>query len=386
MKKVEFKELFLNLTQYTIPFGEECRLEDMLPKGYIKDEIGNYYYQVGESETLFTAHLDTYSKKYEKVNHVINDKDEYIISTDGTTILGGDNKLGVTILFSMIKDNVPGTYYFFVGEEPILSGGLYGSSKILDKYPKFFSRFKRVISFDRRGFGSFVQRQMALNLCSDSFKNSLIEAFEKGGIEYDKESDCGYYTDSATFGDIIPECINISAGGFNEHTKEEYVDLNYTYKVYEVAKNIEWEKLPTERKITNRYSHESEIKKLTKPTIKNYEIFTTLNNIFGLTQTVKLVKNSNIKANFSKWLEKKDEEYIFHSDDTIKYNGVIYSYKDLLELLFKKYRLELIKFSIQNLKKPNDNSKEILNFLFSLFGKTKMVTEIQKYLKKKSKI
>jgi hypothetical protein len=25
----------------------------------------------------------------------------------------------------MIKRNIPGTYYFFLGEEPILSGGLW---------------------------------------------------------------------------------------------------------------------------------------------------------------------------------------------------------------------------------------------------------------------
>jgi hypothetical protein len=115
MTKDQFKSLFLNLTEYTIPFGEESRLEKYLPSGWRKDSVGNYFYQIGQSETLFTTHLDTFSENLEKVNHVIDENDPYKIYTDGTTILGGDNKLGCTILISMIERGIPGTYYFFLG-------------------------------------------------------------------------------------------------------------------------------------------------------------------------------------------------------------------------------------------------------------------------------
>ena len=42
MTKEEFKSLFLKLTEWTIPFGEEYRLEKYLPSGYKEDEFGNY--------------------------------------------------------------------------------------------------------------------------------------------------------------------------------------------------------------------------------------------------------------------------------------------------------------------------------------------------------
>jgi hypothetical protein len=71
MTKDQFKSLFLNLTEYTIPFGEESRLEKYLPSGWRKDSVGNYFYQIGQSETLFTTHLDTFSENLEKVNHLI---------------------------------------------------------------------------------------------------------------------------------------------------------------------------------------------------------------------------------------------------------------------------------------------------------------------------
>ena len=85
---MNFKETFLKLTEYTIPYKHESKLEKYLPKGYKKDSISNYYIEVGNSETLFTTHLDTYSSKYEKVTHVIEGN---MIKTDGKTILGGDD-------------------------------------------------------------------------------------------------------------------------------------------------------------------------------------------------------------------------------------------------------------------------------------------------------
>ena len=81
---MNFKETFLKLTEYTIPYKYEYKLEKYLPKGYKKDSIGNYYIKIGNSETLFTTHLDTYSDKYEKVKHIIEGN---IIKTDGKTMV-----------------------------------------------------------------------------------------------------------------------------------------------------------------------------------------------------------------------------------------------------------------------------------------------------------
>ena len=171
---MNFKKTFLKLTEYTIPFGEEERLIPYLRKripDLRKDSIGNYYTVIGDSETLFTTHIDTYSNEIKKVNHVINGN---FIGTDNESILGGDNKNGMTILLYLIENDIPGTYYFFIGEEPILSGGLYGSRNALHSNPEFFSRFKRAIAFDRKEYGSFVIRQVARKCCSDEFDDALL--------------------------------------------------------------------------------------------------------------------------------------------------------------------------------------------------------------------
>ena len=254
MTKPEFKDLFLSLTEYTVPFGTEQTLESLLPPGFRKDPSGNYVYEIGTSDTMFTTHLDTYSQKREPVSQMQAEDDEYVILTDGTTILGGDNKLGCTILIGLIKDRVPGTYFFFVGEEPILSGGLWGSRAALSRDPAYFRRFRRCVAFDRRQYGSIVSRQMARTCASDEFVAALAKELKsKGNIDFDPNSCFGYYTDTATFMDVIPECTNISAGGFGEHTLDEWVDLNYAYDVYLAARQIKWDSLPVRREIKDRF-------------------------------------------------------------------------------------------------------------------------------------
>ena len=264
MTKKEFRELFLQLTQYTVPYGKEEIVEQYLPTGYKKDSTGNYYYEIGESKTMFTAHLDTVGgAKSLKVNHVTSKLDPYKIGTDGTTILGGDNKLGCAILIGMIKAKIPGVYYFFLGEEY----GCIGSNGALDANPDYFKKFERAVAFDRREYGSIVTSQTGMQCCSPEFEKALAQEMISKGLPWDPKSAAGVYTDTATFMYTISECTNISAGGFNEHRTTEWADLNYTYNVLQAAMKIKWEELPVARKIPdpavaytrkkNRYNYRS---------------------------------------------------------------------------------------------------------------------------------
>lgn len=260
---MNFRDTFLKLTEYTTPYKTETDLEAFLLEripDLQRDVIGNYHIIIGDSETLFTCHLDNYCKTKEKVNHVIGaydysgkepvfieNKKGNIIATDKTTVLGGDNKAGVTILLYLIEQGVPGHYCFFIGEESAVSGGgCFGSGVFAYNYKNLIENKKRAIAFDRRATGSIITRQAAQPCCSDEFGNHLVDLFAKQGMEMKKDP-TGYYTDTSSFLEIIPECTNISSGVYNEHTKEEFQDIEYLEAMAIAASKIDWESLPSVR-------------------------------------------------------------------------------------------------------------------------------------------
>jgi putative aminopeptidase FrvX len=124
------KETFLKLTSKTYPHGFESELDELLIDGLKVDEFGNKYILIGESTCMFTSHLDTATSVNTTVSHVIEGN---IIKTDGTSILGADDKAGVTIMSYMIKNKIPGLYYFFLGEEV----GCVGSRKLSTKLKEY---------------------------------------------------------------------------------------------------------------------------------------------------------------------------------------------------------------------------------------------------------
>lgn len=234
---MDIKRKFLKLTKKTYPYGTENQLVSHLPHGYFKDVYGNYYFKIGKSKTAFTCHLDTASKSQVVINHRI---DKNIISTDGKSILGADDKAGMTILLYMIEKKIPGLYCFFIGEEV----GCIGSGKASEE--EIFKSYDKMISFDRRGTKSVITHQSSRRCCSEEFANKLSNELNRYGLNMSPD-DSGVYTDSAEFTDVIPECTNISVGYYKEHTVMEHQDIEHLIKLCVAVTKINWDDLPTVR-------------------------------------------------------------------------------------------------------------------------------------------
>jgi len=181
----DVRNTFISLVTETYPHGHEEEVMKFMPQGLTKDEFGNYYKVIGKSETMFTSHLDTAdrTKSYVNLLSVQKDGDE-IIMTDGTSILGADDKAGVTVMLYMMAHNVPGVYYFFIGEE---RGGI-GSYKLAAAYNKYehLKDLKRCVSFDRRNYFSVITRQSYRQCCSDEFAKALAGELNKSGLNVKK--------------------------------------------------------------------------------------------------------------------------------------------------------------------------------------------------------
>ncbi len=242
---MNIKEKFLELTNRTYPHGTEEELFPILfntVDGLQKDEFGNLFIKVGDSDVMFTSHLDTATSANTPVNHVF---DGDIIRTDGKSILGADDKAGVTIMLYMIKNNIPGLYYFFLGEEV----GCVGSKKVANvQKENKIEGINKVISFDRRGTTSVITYQSGKRCASDTFGKALSEQLNLANNTFKYEIDpTGILTDSVQFISIYPECTNISVGYQSEHTFTETQNIVHLEKLAEACLKVDWNNLPVER-------------------------------------------------------------------------------------------------------------------------------------------
>ncbi|CAG7581329.1 MAG: putative peptidase [uncultured marine phage] len=244
-------KLFLQLTSETYPHGTEGELENILPKELRMDGYGNYFLEIGEDyTTMFTSHLDTAcpsssTGKKQKIVHRFS-KDGKTVGTNGKTILGADCKAGVVVMLNMIENQIPGLYYFFLGEEVGCKGSKWLSAKMYEGEIFPDHKITKVVSFDRRGTNSIITYQWAGRCASDAFADGLIEQFGNTGLKMQKDP-TGVCTDSIQFQDFIPECTNISVGYYSEHTGGENQDLEFLKELSESVTKIDWESLPVER-------------------------------------------------------------------------------------------------------------------------------------------
>lgn len=241
------RSTFLSLITKTYPYGHESEVLEFLPSLEI-DEFGNYYKIIkGDDSTMFTSHLDTADRTQvpTKLFTKVEGGDEYIY-TDGTSILGADDKSGVTVMLYMMAHNIPGLYYFFIGEE---RGGI-GSHALAGVFDEvsYLKNIKRCISFDRRKNCSVITQQMGRQCCSNEFATALCRDYNENGLNLSMDTG-GVYTDSASFIDDISECTNISVGYNNEHTGREIQNMTYLISLCEASIKVKWSKLPFTRKV-----------------------------------------------------------------------------------------------------------------------------------------
>lgn len=329
LTEMRITKKFLALTKKTYPHGKEHELIDHLPKGHQQDGLGNFYLQIGDKpSTMFTCHLDTADRTQSKVNHVFQGN---IIKTDGKSILGADDKAGMTVILYMISKGVPGLYYFFIGEEV----GCVGSKKLaaIWKDTEFSKHVTKVVSFDRRGNESIITHQMFGRCCSDEFAKELAGRLNAAGCGLSMQlDDTGILTDSAKFMQLVPECTNISVGYQAEHTLGESQDIEFLKNIARAASLIDWETLPAKRDPKEEdeydyygwgsfgskydYGNYSEKEEKSKWTEENY----THVKLDGKTKRV-YISNDQVeeeKALIYKWLADHPEYYDIQS---IVWNG-----------------------------------------------------------------
>ncbi len=246
MKNNPIVKDFLKLTSNVYPYEFEKDVVELIEIPLEKDKFGNYFYIIGTNPTaIFTSHLDTVGDYKKRVKHVF---DNNFVQTDGSSILGADDKAGVVIMLHMIREKTPGIYYFFIGEEVGRIGSIALSNEFNDF--KIFNTINKIVSFDRKGVDSIITHQMGSRGASDEFADALANALNSLEPTFKYKADAtGLYTDSYSFMSQIQECINLSVGYYFQHTHDEKQDLNHLIKLANALCKVEWESLPIKRKL-----------------------------------------------------------------------------------------------------------------------------------------
>jgi hypothetical protein len=238
-----FTDTFLNMCRMTTPHGYEPFVWAFLPipprgaapdcgPGYRKaeqwiDDHGNWHvwvpYPPGYDgpNVMWASHCDTADRDPTAVKFVW---DGDLVGTDKKSILGADDKTGVTIMCMMIRAGVPGHYVFFCGEEV----GCIGSKALAKECE--MGVYDCCISLDRKGYTSIITHQCGSRTASDSWAAELAGRLNDLNPSFQYSPDnTGVFTDSREFSDVIPECTNISVGYFKQHTNDEQQDVEFAY-------------------------------------------------------------------------------------------------------------------------------------------------------------
>lgn len=374
MNSEEIKELWNKLTDFTHTYGQEDEvieiINDFIHIPFQKDEYGNYFVIVGHSETLFVSHLDNAVKQKLKVTkETIIEGGKEIVKTDGFTILGADDKTGVVIMINMILNRIPGNYFFFIGEEV----GTIGSLLYYKEKQDLISTFKRCVAFDRKGYGSIIVRQKGVYGCSPEFTKALSKEFKRNNMDF-KPDLYGVGTDSASFFGLIPECVNLSVGYFDEHTYKERQDMDYMIELCSATVNINWENLPTVRIPKNWDTKKPEIVNTKENHLPLYKLQNIFSDIYKLMRS-KLKYYASAHSLFEpgkqmRFYQVKDLDKVNNFSLWVRWDGSIRIKKDEKDITFKSYD-DLYKIL-------NKNNKKIRKLL----GIVKLPHEIEADLKK----
>lgn len=327
---MNIKEKFIELTTRTYPHGTEEEMFHLLD-GLHKDDFGNLFIKIGESDVMFASHLDTATSAKTDVVHVIKGD---IIKTNGCSILGADDKAGVTIMLYMIENKIPGLYYFFVGEEV----GCIGSKKVAEKFKADkIDSIKKVISFDRSDYNSIITYQRSRRCCSDKFGEELAKQLNEIESSFSYKLDTGgVSTDSIQFLELYPECTNISVGYDSEHTCYESQNIAFLEKLANACLKVDWANLPVERDPSKTEYKSYGYGKINYPRWSHYDDYDDDYNSSEYWRSINEKLNDRVKVNDKVW---------FHDS---KYNFI--SKAEIDNLTKKVISIELCDFRIEEEK------------------------------------
>ncbi|MGM0901589.1 MAG: M20/M25/M40 family metallo-hydrolase [Bacillota bacterium] len=261
------KNLFLQSVEELLSIPGKSGNEGMV-REYVKEKITPYVdnitvdrngnvlaektYKAGKGPTiLLNAHLDIV-EELEENRRIMKDQN---IWSSSHGILGADDRAGVAVLLHMAEmlyrsSSFSGKVkYIFTVKEEI---GLIGARKV-DEY--FLWGTDAAIVVDRRGKGDIITSCGGyIPFCDKEYGRFIEEVAKEKGLPEWKCTQGGS-SDTRIWAEHGIQSVNLSVGYNQEHTKEEFLDIQACYETVQLIETI-FEKGSQLRQVLNRIKRE----------------------------------------------------------------------------------------------------------------------------------
>lgn len=197
-----------------------------------------------KTETVFVAHMDTVHDDKDPIRQIplkfSATNGDVMLHAPRNKVLGADDAIGIACALDMFFNGAyPVDVILTVGEE---CGGT-GARSILKERLHWLTKYKRAIEVDRKGTDEIIVKMGVGRTGSEAFGTALAAALGMGH----KNSHLGSFTDVGVFAQVIPECVNLAAGYYAQHTESETTNLTYLGRLLTAMRKIDWNALPTAR-------------------------------------------------------------------------------------------------------------------------------------------
>ncbi|MCS7054534.1 MAG: hypothetical protein NZM09_12500 [Ignavibacterium sp.] len=240
MNEIEILKHFLEYPVWTSePIFEKFKtIENADFREYSKHCKQRFLFIQGsrENKVVLVAHADTYFDQHYrpyKINHTLVEYNGFIYGQDEngfSTAIGADDRAGCAILWLLRESGH--SLLITDGEEK----GRIGSKWLMKSNPDIadlINNHQFIIQVDRRNANDFK----CYNVGTDEFKEFISD--QTGYFDAGKSS----------FTDICTLCrdvcgVNLSIGYYNEHTKEEKVNISEWFNTLNLLRNLLQKDLP----------------------------------------------------------------------------------------------------------------------------------------------
>ena len=209
------------------------------------DGIGNMWVELAspkEYPFLFVSHVDTVHGQdgtVKLMHYTVAGQSMIGLANKDMGCLGADDGCGVYANLKMMEAGIKGTYLFTRGEE----GGAIGAEYAIAHKADVLKQFQLCIEVDREGTAEIITENCTGKGASTEFATALADQLMMGHVP----SKHGIFTDIAFFNELIPECVNISAGYDRQHTSKERLNITYLEKLVKALVKVDWKALPIKR-------------------------------------------------------------------------------------------------------------------------------------------